>query len=156
MSAASIFRCLVCHGSALEQLSAELVCRKCGTVYSTERGVPVLVRDPSAHAAAIERARQINPTWYEAEQPPELASPWRHHLKKRRLYVEGILRRELARRGSRRARRLLDLGCGDGNNLLWLAAFAEELYGSDFNMVRLARAKTRSPGATLFLAAPST
>lgn len=152
MSAPPIFRCLICQGSALAPQSAGLICRECGTAYPTERGVPVLVLDPSAHAAAIERARQVNPAWYEAEQPPELASPWRHHLKKRRLYVEGVLRRELARRGSHNPRRLLDLGCGDGNNLLWLAPFAGELYGSDFNMVRLARAKARSPAASLFLA----
>jgi SAM-dependent methyltransferase len=152
MSTGSVFRCLACNGAPLEPRSQGHVCPQCGTTYSTERGVPVLVRDPSAHAAAIERARQVNPAWYEAEQPPELASPWRHHLKKRRLYVEGVLRRELARRGWRKAPRVLDLGCGDGNNLLWLAGFAKGLYGSDFNMVRLARAKTRSPEATLFLA----
>jgi SAM-dependent methyltransferase len=152
MSAASVFRCLVCHGGALEPKSAGFVCLRCGCTYPTERGVPVLVRDPSAHTAAIEQARQVNPAWYEAEQLLELASPWRHHLKKRRLYVESVLQRELARRGWRKAPRVLDLGCGDGNNLLWLAAFAEDLYGSDFNMVRVARAKTRSPAATLFLA----
>jgi len=152
MSSASPFRCLACDGASLEPRASGLVCAQCGAAYPTERGIPVLVRDPSVHEAAIERAREVNPAWYETEQPPELASPWRHHLKKRRLYVEGVLRREIARRGWRKCPRLLDLGCGDGNNLLWLAQFTDELYGSDYNMVRLTRAKARFPGATLFLA----
>lgn len=113
--------------------------------------IPALVRNPESLETDIEAARQSNPSWYADEQPPESASPWRHHLKKRRLYVECVLKRELASRGRTKASRLLDLGCGDGTNLLWLAPFAERLYGSDYNMLRLARAKARNSGATLFL-----
>jgi SAM-dependent methyltransferase len=83
---------------------------------------------------------------------PESSSPWRHHLRKRRRYVEGVLASTLAARGQARFGRLLDLGCGDGNNLHWLATYAERLYGSDYNAVRLARARARVPAATLFLA----
>ncbi|WP_197427528.1 class I SAM-dependent methyltransferase [Bradyrhizobium retamae] len=112
----------------------------------------MLVRDAQTLASEIEEARRVNPAWYVAEQPPESASPWRHHLKKRRLYVERVLGRELARRGKGRAARLLDLGCGDGNHLVWLKRFAEDLYGCDYNVVRLARARARDQDATLFLA----
>jgi 2-polyprenyl-3-methyl-5-hydroxy-6-metoxy-1,4-benzoquinol methylase len=65
--------------------------------------------------------------------------------------VEGVLGRELAKRGRTKELRLLDLGCGDGNHLPWLAGFAGEIYGSDYNLVRLARARARFPSATLFL-----
>ena len=114
--------------------------------------MPVLVRDVQGLATQIYEARRVNPAWYLAEQPPESVSPWRHHLKKRRQFVEGVLGRELARRDKERAARLLDLGCGDGNHLLWLKRFAEDLYGCDYNIVRLARARARARDATLFLA----
>jgi SAM-dependent methyltransferase len=97
-------------------------------------------------------ARAVNPEWYLSEQSPETTSPWRHHLEKRRLYVSAVLRRELEKMGLVRAPRLLDLGCGDGTNLLWLRDLALSLYGSDYNLARLARARARSPDATLFLA----
>ncbi len=93
-----------------------------------------------------------NPDWYVLEQPPEMASPWRHHLRKRRRYVEAVLRRELNLRHLTQVPALLDLGCGDGNNLAWLAPFGERVYGSDYNLIRLARARKRCPDATLFLA----
>jgi SAM-dependent methyltransferase len=47
---------------------------------------------------------------------------------------------------------LLDLGCGDGNNLAWLSAFAQQSYGSDYNLIRLVRSKARNPEATIFAA----
>jgi 2-polyprenyl-3-methyl-5-hydroxy-6-metoxy-1,4-benzoquinol methylase len=105
--------------------------------------VPVLVRDAQKLADEIEEARQVNPAWYVAEQPPESVSPWRHHLKKRRLYVERVIGRELARRGRQRAARLLDLGCGDGNHLLWLKRFADDLYGCDYNSVQAGTGSAR-------------
>ena len=115
-------------------------------------GIPMLVRDPRAHEADLALAREVNPLWYESVQPAEEASPWRHHIRKRRLYLERALRREFARRGWTKAPVVLDLGCGDGNHLPWLANYAERLYGSDYNMVRLTRAHGLAPSATLFLA----
>lgn len=112
----------------------------------------MLVADPATHASDLERARSVNPLWYVVEQPPEAASPWRHHLRKRRHYVENALRKELTRRGLAKVPALLDLGCGDGNNLKWLSTFAEESYGSDYNVVRLARARAQNPSATIFMA----
>ncbi|HZV62097.1 MAG TPA: class I SAM-dependent methyltransferase [Methylophilaceae bacterium] len=100
----------------------------------------------------MNEARSVNPDWYHSEQPPESVSPWRHHLKKRRDYVSSVLERELSKRSRPQADRLLDLGCGDGNNLLWLQNFARETFGSDYNLVRLVRARARSPQVTLFLA----
>jgi SAM-dependent methyltransferase len=146
-----VFRCVACIATSLEAGGEAWTCRACGASYRLSDGIPLLVRDWTVHEAQLAQARAENPQWYVLEQPPEVASPWRHHLRKRRRYVEGVLRRELAARRMTVAPRLLDLGCGDGTNLGWLRAFAERLYGSDYNLVRLARAKRRQPDATLFL-----
>jgi SAM-dependent methyltransferase len=149
----TMLRCLCCgHDGMLDVQSDAASCRACSAIFPCADGVPVLVRDTQKVTDEIEEARRVNPAWYVAEQPPESVSPWRHHLKKRRLYVERVLGRELARRGRQRAARLLDLGCGDGNHLVWLKRFAEDLFGCDYNIVRLARARARVQDATLFLA----
>jgi ubiquinone/menaquinone biosynthesis C-methylase UbiE len=46
----------------------------------------------------------------------------------------------------------LDLGCGDGGNLGWLAKYVKELYGSDYNLVRLRRAVHSKSARLLFMA----
>jgi len=146
-------RCPVCRQAALARAADAVRCGACGTLFPCADGVPVLVRDPGAHEADLARAREVNPLWYGAEQPAEEASPWRHHIRKRRLYLERALAREFARRSWSKALNVLDLGCGDGNHLPWLSGYAERLYGSDYNIVRLARARRRrAPDATLFLA----
>lgn len=149
---ATLFRCPICHAAPLQVMLDALTCDTCGKRFPQENGVPLLVANLAAHEEAMAEARAVNPEWYRAEQPPEAVSPWRHHLRKRRLYVSSVLRRELAKRGLTHAPHLLDLGCGDGVNLLWLHDFAQNIYGSDYNLVRLARARARSSGATLFLA----
>lgn len=147
-----ILRCPRCGQSGQLLLRAEAAeCRSCQSSFRSANGIPVLVRNDAELARQIDEARAVNPAWYEAEQPPEQTSPWRHHLRKRRLYVQAVLKRELARRGVERAARLLDLGCGDGNHLGWLGAFAETVYGCDYNLLRLARARARNPDATLLL-----
>jgi SAM-dependent methyltransferase len=148
----ALFRCPACGEGGLVERDTSVVCDACATHFPEVGGIPLLVKNPTAHDAAIREAQAVNPEWYLAEQPPEETSPWRHHIRKRRRYVEQVLRREFAKRGWQKAERILDLGCGDGNNLHWLAPFAERLYGSDYNLARLARAQTRSTGATLFLA----
>jgi SAM-dependent methyltransferase len=146
-------RCPVCEAAQLSlQDEASLCCGACSSRFPVVDGIPVLLRDPQAHNAELESARGVNPLWYEAVQPAEQASPWRHHIKKRRLYLERVLKREFAARAWSRAPAVLDLGCGDGNHLPWLRNFAQTLHGSDYNIVRLARARKLAPDATLFLA----
>lgn len=147
---ASPFRCPVCRSTPLT-VQGVLSCNACGQIFPVEGGVPLLVPDLSGHEEAMAQARQVNPEWYREEQPQEAVSPWRHHLKKRRLYVSARIRQALQQRGRERAARLLDLGCGDGTNLTWLNEFAESLYGSDYNALRLARARARMPNARLFM-----
>jgi len=147
----TLFRCPICHATPLQVTLDALTCGACSKRFPQENGVPLLVANLAAHEEAMAEAHAVNPEWYRAEQPPEAVSPWRHHLKKRRLYVSSMLRRESARRGLARAARLLDLGCGDGTNLEWLCEFADSVCGSDYNAIRLARARARIPAATLFL-----
>jgi SAM-dependent methyltransferase len=147
---ASPFRCPVCRSVPLT-VQGDLSCNPCGQIFPVEGGVPLLVPDLSGHEEAMAQARQVNPEWYREEQAQEAVSPWRHHLKKRRLYVSVRIRQALQQRGRERAARLLDLGCGDGTNLPWLNEFAETLYGSDYNALRLARSRARMPNARLFM-----
>ena len=145
-------RCVICTASSLHGDKEDgIVCGHCHATFPIVNHLPVLVRDVDRTTAELDRAREANPAWYVEEQAPESESPWRHHLARRRRYVESVLTRELAARNRRRAAHLLDLGCGDGTNLSWLAAYAERLYGSDYNAVRLNRAAVRDTGATLFL-----
>ena len=149
MCADRLLRCPLCRADALHFGADEVHCSTCDAEFPLASGVPILVRDPALLSANIDEARRVNPAWYDMEQPPEEASPWRHHLKKRRIYVEGLLRRRTEECG--KITRLLDLGCGDGNNLAWLRHYAVQVYGCDYNAVRLARARARFPDVALFL-----
>lgn len=148
----ALLRCPVCRAAGLASGAEQLHCVACQTTYPAVNGIPALVRDFAIHEADLARAREVNPLWYEAEQPAEEASPWRHHIKKRRLYLQRVIARELGTRGWSKAATGLDLGCGDGNHLPFVSRYVERLYGSDYNMVRLARAQRLAPHATLFLA----
>jgi glycosyltransferase involved in cell wall biosynthesis/SAM-dependent methyltransferase len=145
------FRCPSCL-THLPRVDEAITCGACGAVYPLKGRIPILVRNWTSLANEIARAQALRPDWYVEEQPLETVSPWRHHLRKRRRYVEGVLEKHLRANGLGRAPRLLDLGCGDGTNLAWLQRFAEQIYGSDYNLLRLARSQVRVPNAVLFLA----
>ncbi len=116
----------------------ELACGKCGRVYPVEEGIPVLVDGAARHLEEMEAAVRENPAWYESSQLAwHDAGPCRHHLRRRRDFVESILRKRLSPGG--KAGRLLDLGCGDGANARWLADFTESLDACDYNLLRLRR-----------------
>jgi 2-polyprenyl-3-methyl-5-hydroxy-6-metoxy-1,4-benzoquinol methylase len=121
-------------------------------MYAIEQGVPILVRDWQRHTQELDQARSIKPGWYLEEQLPEQSSPWRHHLRKRREYVESAIQECLQDNGQLHAATLLDLGCGDGNHLEWLQKYTDTLFGSDYNLLRLVRSSLRHPTASLFLA----
>lgn len=151
-AAFAALRCAACGQSALQDASGGTACAACHTPVRFAEGIPILARNWTALQADVDAARQVRPGWYQSEQPPEIASPWRHHLRKRRLYVQRVIGRYLERRRVARVPRLLDLGCGDGNNLAWLSSFADHSYGSDYNLVRLVRARAQNPTATIFAA----
>lgn len=153
MSSLSGLICPTCRRGPLQANAAGIVCcAACREAVRVEQGIPILARDWRALQADVEAARQVRPNWYEDEQPPEQVSPWRHHLRKRRLFVERAIAAHLRTRAVDRVPRLLDLGCGDGNNLVWLSRFALQAYGSDYNLTRLVRSKARNPEATIFAA----
>lgn len=145
-------RCPVCRAGALREDGPGLLrCDACQHGFGCKDDIPVLVPDWEHHEAELEQARASLPGWYVEVQAPETVSPYRHHLARRRSYVEKVLS-GFTQAAGRPADRLLDLGCGDGNHLAWLKAHARRTYGSDYNITRLLRARHRAPEASLFLA----
>ncbi len=142
--------CPVCRGE-IDVTGTHRICARCARDYPLANGFPVLVRDPAALDADLSILREIKPDWYAAEQHSEIHSPWRHHLAKRRQYVERVLAAYLGRQGKSRAGTLLDLGCGDGANLDYLPRWADRVYATDYNAIRLARMQVRFPAVTGFL-----
>ena len=105
-----------------------------------ENGVPVLLRDKAQVQAMIDEAKQSSRAdWYEETQDVQFTGPFRHHMAKRRTYLEKILPTVL---GERKVDLALDIGCGDGNHTQWLENYAHKVYGSDYNLTRLQRAKS--------------
>lgn len=102
--------------------------------------IPILVRNYKEIETHIKEAlSQGKHDWYEASQEEIWKGPYRHHLLKRKLYVENVLRDLNLKQ---KINSLLDLGCGDGANFEWLKNYTSKLYGSDYNITRLVRAKS--------------
>jgi SAM-dependent methyltransferase len=143
-------RCPACHEPGFSAPR----CERCGFMAGDAGGVPVLLRDPAEIDAAIASAREAGRgAWYEEAQSGQWTGPWRHHMAKRRRYLDDALDRHA--RGPTpdgRPRVALDLGCGDGEHLPWLARWAEQVTGSDYNALRVARARQRAPDADLMVA----
>lgn len=107
----------------------------------------MLLRDPGVIEALIDEAKSGKSSdWYTSPQDEQFRGPYRHHLRKRVQYVRSVIAEATGD-----DKRILDLGCGDGNNLRWMADLPGALYGSDYNMTRLSRASSVDK-ARLFLA----
>src|SRR4051794_25759063 len=90
---ATPFRCPECRS----ELSGDF-CER-GHAIAHAGGIPVLLRDPDAIAALISQARSSDrAAWYEETQDDVLRGPYRHHVAKRRAYVESVLRSFTAER----------------------------------------------------------
>jgi SAM-dependent methyltransferase len=146
------FECLICHGHDLAVSDDAWVCRECKQVYPVKQQIPLLVRDWRLHEEEIKQAGEIKPSWFIDEQPPEAESPWRHHLEKRRRYVEDAIARYLKQNNKSHVEKMLDLGCGDGNNIAYLKKFSKEMFAREYNLRRLVRANKANPQTTFFLA----
>lgn len=149
---ADFFKCLNCGSTDAQITDKNWVCLQCKMAYPIEREIPIIVRDWNAHEHELEQAKAVKPGWYLDEQPVEQISPWRHHIRKRRMYVQDTLVEYQKSRNLERVLNLLDLGCGDGNHLEYLQNYAANIFGSDYNLVRLVRSRARNSSATLFLA----
>jgi SAM-dependent methyltransferase len=149
----TLFRCPECHGPLDENdLGAETACRRCGFSIGHVDGIPLLVRDRKLIEAMIAEAEQAGAAdWYTKPQLGQWTGPYRHHVEKRRRWVEGVLA-EWKSGGNARSAVGLDLGCGDGVNLCWLSRHFEHFYGSDYNLLRLTRAKRLDTNVVLFMA----
>lgn len=129
-----------------------IACPHCGFAIENEGGIPLLVRDRAVIDATIAEARSLGrETWYTKAQLGQWTGPYRHHMQKRKQWVEGVLHAWRSRRGADPAIGL-DLGCGDGTNLGWLASHFTSFYGSDYNLLRLLRALKLGTRARLFMA----
>lgn len=113
--------------------------------------VPLLVRDFEALSAQLEEARNSDRMeWYRDSHDAAWQGPYRHHLRKRVDLVRGYLERVVSSSSARPM--LLDMGCGDGGNFPWLSSLAVDLYGSDYNLLRLERARSRNMAKSIVLA----
>lgn len=147
-----LFRCPRCRGIIKQDSAREaLACSECLHEMGIVENIPVLVADKRLLDKQIDSARTSGKnSWYESPQMPQLSGPYRHHLLKRRAYVEGVLARHRASSTKRIVG--LDLGCGDGTNLAWIRKYCTVLYGSDYNLLRLLRASRTASADQLFLA----
>lgn len=142
-----IFRCPRCHAA----LGAAERCDSCGFSVQSFEGIPVLLAHPQAVANTIAKAKtEGRGDRSEDAHAGELTGPYRHHLRRRRAYLDGVL--GAFTRNAKRPLMALDMGCGDGLHLDWLGGYADAVYGSDDNLLRLSRAAKRGHAKRLFLA----
>jgi 2-polyprenyl-3-methyl-5-hydroxy-6-metoxy-1,4-benzoquinol methylase len=141
------FHCPWCAGR-LSGTPQSPACEKGHEIEAID-GVPLLVRDASAIATAIAEASAAGREhWYQDDQSIQFTiSPWRHHFRRRRAYVSNVLELHTAGRSGLVG---LDLGCGDGEHLPWLAQYVSTLYASDYNLVRLVRAGASRAAVVVF------
>ena len=147
-----MFRCPSCREPLRSlEISADTSCRECQFTIPAIEGVPLLVKDLRVIERTIEKAKRASrDDWFQAPQINQWSGPYRHHVLKRKLYVEGVLSTYISRcKGDVIG---LDLGCGDGANIEWLSQHFTALYASDYNLVRLRRARHRHGAEMVYMA----
>jgi SAM-dependent methyltransferase len=114
--------------------------------------VPILVKDQQSVADQIEKAKLSGRRdWYEAPQAEQAVGPYRHHMRKRKAYLDQVLSRFRKERAGLQLTGL-DLGCGDGNYFPWLKSYVDVLYASDYNLLRLSRAESQRIADRVYMA----
>lgn len=151
-SKGELFRCPVCKGPLIITNHLEhFPCCSCGFYIPVIEGIPVLVKNHSVVQRMIDNAKQTGRSqWYEEPQMLQWQGPYRHHLLKRKTYVESILA-SYAKQVSGPILGL-DLGCGDGENIAWFSKYLSSTYASDYNLLRLIRASRVPVLKQLFMA----
>ena len=117
--------------------------------------IVLTVPDYKRHIEKLETKIQSDPGWYANDQvKAQYKGPYRVHLKRRRDYLRTTINQwynDYSPAGLR-GFKVIDIGCGDGQHLIWLKNFlAIDLYGSDYNLLRLKRAKINAPSTKLLL-----
>src|SRR5256885_1778837 len=130
----TVFRCPRCAESLTGgEGPNEISCSRCASRIPVVEGVRVLVRDLATIESSIAQARDsARAAWYDEPHANQWMGPYRHHLRKRRRYVERLLAAEPSVKQGEAVG--LDLGCGDGVNMRWLQPYFRTLYGSDYNL----------------------
>ncbi len=135
----------------LRKNSYSCSCVGCGFDILVTKGIPLLVKDRERIDHLMnEVKRSSRASWYEDSQLDQWHGPYRHHVKKRRRYVENVLGSYIKQVESPIIG--LDLCCGDGGNLPWLSKHFSEIYASDYNLLRLLRASTVAGAKQIFMA----
>ncbi len=148
-----MFRCPACHKALAESdLGQATQCPSCALPIDSVEGIPLLVQDRTVTENAIaEAARGGREGWFVDGHSSQWVGPYRHHVLKRKKWVEAAIAEWSALRRSQSSVGL-DLGCGDGANFHWLESYFTQLYGSDYNLQRLLRAAKLGTNARLFMA----
>jgi SAM-dependent methyltransferase len=149
-SARSVLRCVHCN-APWQVGDIPSACPNCLRAIPRGDGIPILARDPVAVECAIAEARSAGrEAWFVDPQEIQWTGPYRHHQQKRVDYVKDAIRRHC--KAPLETRVVLDLGCGDGEHHRWLRGHAGVLYASDYNLVRLRRARARKLASFVYLA----
>lgn len=112
----------------------------------------MLVCDTRVIEETIAHAKhQGREAWFTDSHLGQWTGPYRHHVKKRKQWVEKTLAEWVGNHAGQRLNGL-DLGCGDGANFDWLRPHFSRLYGSDYNLLRLMRARKLGFDVRLFMA----
>ena len=100
----------------------------------------------------IEKYQRQKPNWYVRPQK-DSRQIYKHQYDLRKKLLRKDLKKIIAHLKKRKLV-FLDIGCGDGHGLEDIKPFKRklEIYGCDYNLLRLSRAKKLAPYATLFLA----
>src|SRR5437016_4205264 len=85
----SFFSCPHCKN----RIDKNYICSKCDeSSLSLYEGIPILVKNYESIEEHIEEAKaQGKQDWYESSQEIIWKGPYRHHLLKRKKYVESVL-----------------------------------------------------------------
>lgn len=151
--AGTFFQCPVCGSADVVVAPKEWVCASCAHEYDVIEGFPILVPDPERLEAELDEARDLRPEWYFDPHRTADSGPYRHHLRLRREFVARFVTEFFGTAAFGRIDHVLDLGCGDGANLSLLASWTRGLYASDYNRLRVSRARQAFSGPAEFFVA---
>ena len=103
--------------------------------------IPVLINNWDNIKDLVDQAQKSTKAhWYEESHQTQWQGPYRHHLLKRRRYTDDVLKKFVKEKKNKYLN-FLDAGCGDGEHLKWMENYSRNLYGSDYNLTRISRAK---------------
>jgi len=131
------------------------------TEFSFYQGIAMTVPYWNHHVKRMDEKIESAPGWYANDQvEAQYKGPYRVHLKRRRDYLKATVNQWYTDNfPETRNFNVIDVGCGDGQHLMWMKNLPHgidihgsiELYGSDYNLLRLRRAFKNVPSAKLLL-----